>query len=68
MSQKIPQPRLQGSPWASGETGSSSTGGRMRCVSQGAFCRFSEGAEQVPDGKLGVWEMKHYVDSKEEKA
>lgn len=42
MSQKISQPGLQGSPWASGETGSSSTGERMRCVSSGAFWRSSK--------------------------
>lgn len=31
MSQKIPKLELQGSPWASGETGWTSTGERMSC-------------------------------------
>lgn len=47
MSQKIPQPGLQGSPWASGETGSWGTGGwrggGVRCVSSGEFWSSSKG-------------------------
>lgn len=45
MSQKIPKLELQGSPWASGETGGTSTGERMSCFygRAGAFRGFGGG-------------------------
>lgn len=68
MSQKIPQPGLQGSPWASGETGSSRTGGRMRCVSWGAFCRLLNEQGRLLRIRLGIGGWNSHKDSKEERA
>lgn len=68
MSQKIPQPGLQGSPWASGETGSSRTGGRMRCVSWGAFCRLLNERGRLLRIRLGIGGWNSHKDSKEERA
>lgn len=55
MSQKIPQPGLQGSPWASGETGSSSTGERIRCFIWSILEPVEEAEQASEDKEFCRW-------------